>query len=154
MFASSGQSRRAGVGALSALALLLAGCGSSGKSSSAATGGQSSLPGETSQTAPAGAAGGTGGTLHLHADPGGALRFNVKALMAGKPGKVTLVMTNPSQLSHSVAIEGNGVSAAGQVVGPGGTSTVSASLKPGTYTFFCAVPGHREAGMVGTLTVK
>jgi uncharacterized cupredoxin-like copper-binding protein len=51
-------------------------------------------------------------------------------------------------------ITGNGVSVAGVVVGPGGTSTVSASLKPGTYTFYCTVPGHREAGMSGTLTVK
>ena len=26
--------------------------------------------------------------------------------------------------------------------------------KPGTYEFFCTVPGHREAGMIGTLIVK
>jgi uncharacterized cupredoxin-like copper-binding protein len=63
-------------------------------------------------------------------------------------------MRNPSQLSHSIAIEGNGVNSAGQVVGPGGTSTVSAALKAGTYKFFCTVPGHRQAGMEGTLTVK
>jgi len=91
--------------------------------------------------------------LHLHADAGGALRFNTKALTSSA-GKVTLVMHNPSQLTHSIAITGNGVNAAGGFVGPGGTSTVSASLKPGTYTFYCTVPGHREAGMVGTLTVK
>ena len=34
-----------------------------------------------------------------------------------------------------VAIEGDGVDAAGEVVQPGGTSEVSADLKPGTYTF-------------------
>ena len=26
--------------------------------------------------------------------------------------------------------------------------------KPGTYEFFCAIPGHKEAGMVGTLIVR
>jgi uncharacterized cupredoxin-like copper-binding protein len=31
---------------------------------------------------------------------------------------------------------------------------VSAQLKPGNYTFYCSVPGHRQAGMQGTLTVK
>ena len=36
----------------------------------------------------------------------------------------------------------------------GGVSTVSADLKPGKYTYFCTVPGHRAAGMVGTITVK
>jgi uncharacterized cupredoxin-like copper-binding protein len=81
------------------------------------------------------------------------LRFNVKSL-AARAGKVTLVMRNPSSLSHSVAIQGNGVNAAGQVVAQGGTSTASATLNPGTYTFYCTVPGHREAGMLGALTVK
>lgn len=140
-----------GATALSAAGLLLAGCGGGGaKSSSAPSGGQATSSGGGSQPAPAGAA---GSTLKLSADPSGALRFNVKSLSA-KAGKVTLVMSNPSSLSHSVAIQGNGVNAAGQVVAQGGTSTASANLKPGTYTFYCTVPGHREAGMLGTLTVS
>jgi uncharacterized cupredoxin-like copper-binding protein len=36
----------------------------------------------------------------------------------------------------------------------GGVSTVNVKLAPGTYTFYCSVPGHRQAGMQGTLTVK
>lgn len=63
-------------------------------------------------------------------------------------------MSNPSSLSHSVAIEGPGVNTAGEVVTKGGTSTASATLKPGTYAFYCTVPGHRQAGMEGTLRVK
>jgi uncharacterized cupredoxin-like copper-binding protein len=63
-------------------------------------------------------------------------------------------MSNPSPVQHGVAIEGNGVSKTGSIVNQGGTSTVTAKLKPGKYTFFCPVPGHRQAGMQGTLTVQ
>jgi plastocyanin len=63
-------------------------------------------------------------------------------------------MTNPSSVPHDVAITGNGVSAIGLIVTGGGKSTVTADLKPGTYTFYCSVDAHRAAGMQGTLTVK
>ena len=36
----------------------------------------------------------------------------------------------------------------------GGTKTLTMTLAPGTYTYYCSVPGHRQAGMQGTLTVK
>jgi uncharacterized cupredoxin-like copper-binding protein len=63
-------------------------------------------------------------------------------------------MANPSQIPHGVAVEGHGVDKDGQIVQHGGNSTVSVTLKPGKYTFYCPVPGHRQAGMVGTLTVQ
>jgi plastocyanin len=62
-------------------------------------------------------------------------------------------MTNRGPLEHDVAIKGNGVDEKGQVVGQGGKSTVTADLKPGTYTFYCSVDGHEAAGMKGTLIV-
>jgi uncharacterized cupredoxin-like copper-binding protein len=130
-------------------ALAVAGCGGGGGSKSTA-----SNPAPAPSTAPSGASSSGGGhKLNIKADPSNQLKFNTSSLSA-KAGEVTIVMSNPSQLSHSVAIQGNGVNVAGQVVGPGGTSTASAKLKPGTYTFFCTVPGHRQAGMQGTLTVK
>ena len=63
--------------------------------------------------------------------------------------------SSSSSTAHNVQIED---SSGGAV---GGTDTITASntsttadLQPGTYTFFCSIPGHREAGMEGTITVK
>lgn len=75
--------------------------------------------------------------------------------MSAKAGKVSIDFTNMSPEGHNVTVE----SAAGEQVGAtptfqGGAKTLSLSLKPGTYKFFCSVPGHRMAGMEGTLTVK
>jgi plastocyanin len=71
-----------------------------------------------------------------------------------KAGRVTIESKNSQPTGHDIAIEGNGVKAKGAVVTSGGTSKFTANLKPGTYTFYCSVPGHREGGMVGKLTVK
>ena len=57
-------------------------------------------------------------------------------------------------MSDGLSIEGNGVDVDGKTVGKGEKSIASADLKPGTYTFYCPVPGHEDAGMKGTLTVK
>jgi plastocyanin len=89
--------------------------------------------------------------VHLAAVPG-KLAFDTKALKA-KAGTVTLVMANPSSFPHGISVSGNGIDKDGKVVQQGGTSTVTAKLKPGTYTFYCPVPGHRAGGMQGTLTV-
>jgi uncharacterized cupredoxin-like copper-binding protein len=69
-------------------------------------------------------------------------------------GQVTIESKNDQPIGHDIAIEGNGVNAKGPVVQGGATSKFSADLKPGKYTFYCSVPGHREGGMVGKLTVK
>lgn len=100
-----------------------------------------------------GAAKGPGGTLQLAADPT-QIAYD-KTSLSSKPGKVTIDFTNPAALEHDVAIEGpeGKELAVSDVIGKGKTS-VSAELAPGTYSFFCTVPGHREAGMEGTLVVK
>jgi plastocyanin len=81
------------------------------------------------------------------------LKFSVSSLKA-KHGKVTITMTNPSGISHAIAVEGHGVDKDGKTVGKGGKSTVTVTLKKGKYTFYCPVDGHRAAGMKGTLTVS
>ncbi|HEY7631079.1 MAG TPA: plastocyanin/azurin family copper-binding protein [Thermoleophilaceae bacterium] len=93
------------------------------------------------------------GQLTIPADPTGALAFQYSKANA-TAGQVTLVMPNKSPITHDISIKGNGVSQQGNQVGNGGTSKVTVNLKPGTYTFYCSVPGHEAGGMKGTLTVK
>jgi plastocyanin len=81
------------------------------------------------------------------------LRFSVSTIRV-RHGKVTLKMSNPSSLPHAIAVDGHGVDKDGKTVRKGGTSTVTVSLRKGTYTFYCPVPGHRAAGMKGKLIVS
>ena len=95
---------------------------------------------------------GPGGTLQLAADQT-AIAYD-KKLLASKPGEVTIDFDNPSQVSHDVAIaKGSQEVAKSDLISDGKTS-VTAELASGESTFFCTVPGHREAGMEGTLSVK
>jgi plastocyanin len=92
-------------------------------------------------------------TLKLAANPAGQLAYDTKQLSA-KAGKVTIDMSNASPIEHDVAVA-QGTAVLGQTpVFTGGSKSVTLSLKPGTYSFYCTVPGHRQAGMEGTLTVK
>jgi plastocyanin len=68
---------------------------------------------------------------------------------------VTIDFTNQSPVGHNVTISDSSGKTLGatQTVTGSDTST-SVNLKPGTYTFFCSVDSHEQAGMKGTLTVK
>ena len=90
------------------------------------------------------------GSLEVDADPGGQLAF-VANKASAPPGKLTVKMANKSGTPHDIVIDGEGQ---GKQVTGGGVSEFSADFKPGTYTYYCAVPGHRAAGMEGKLTVK
>jgi plastocyanin len=100
------------------------------------------------------AAGASSATVNLVADPNGLMAFDTTTLTA-KAGTVTISLNNPSStgMPHGIAVQGNGVDKDGPTVQPGGTSTVTVTLKPGTYTYYCPVAGHEAAGMKGTLTV-
>jgi plastocyanin len=93
------------------------------------------------------------GVLDIPADPSGALAYKFADADA-QAGAVTINSKNDSSTNHDISIEGNGVDEHGKVVNNGGVSTVKVTLKPGSYTFYCSVPGHREGGMEGKLTVK
>ena len=107
-------------------------------------------PGNPGPKKPPGQA--TAQTLQLSADPSGALKFN-KTSLAANAGTVRIVMSNPAPVPHNISLQGPGLDKHGPTVQKGGNSQVSAPLKPGKYTFYCSVPGHRQAGMQGTLTV-
>ena len=93
------------------------------------------------------------GTLVIPADPTGQLRYVFKDGQA-KAGAVALEAPNKSSVPHDISLEGNGVNLRGPTVQNGGVSTLKVTLKPGTYTFYCSVDGHRAAGMEGKLIVK
>ena len=92
------------------------------------------------------------GTLDIPVATAG-LSFKYADAQAGA-GQVTITAKNPQSTDHNIAIQGNGIDQKGNVVANGGTSKLSVDLKPGTYTFYCSVDGHRQAGMQGKLTVK
>ena len=151
------------------LLVALAGCGSSSSTSSApatteapatsaaatpAVTATTTSAAATTSSAPVAATGG-GQTLSLAANPEGQLKYSTTTLTAEKAGQVSIAFTNMSPLGHNVTV----ASASGAVVGAtptiqGSTKTLSLNLKAGTYKFYCSVPGHRMAGMEGTLTVK
>jgi plastocyanin len=137
------------------LALAVAGCGSSSKStsSSAAQAPPANTTSSATPTTSATPPGGASSNLQLAADSSGQLKFD-KSSLSAKAGNVTITLTNPSPVPHAISVQGNGINKGGSTVTTGGKSTVTANLKPGTYTFYCPVDGHRAAGMQGTLTVK
>ncbi len=90
------------------------------------------------------------GVLSIAADPGGQLAYVSKTATA-TAGPIQIEMPNKSGIDHNLAIEGTSIKTP---IIKSGVAKATGTLKPGTYTFFCEVPGHRQAGMVGKLTVK
>ena len=124
--------------------LLAAGCGGGSSSSSSAP----------AATTPMSSSGGVAQTVEIDVAQSG-LAYTTTSATA-KAGTVTLKSMNPQSIEHDISIESSdgSINQKGNLVANGDVSEVTVDLKPGTYTFYCSVPGHKEAGMSGTLTVS
>jgi plastocyanin len=107
--------------------------------------------GEESGGAPGGDAGGGDAAVEIPADEQ-ALAYQ-KTEVTAKAGSITLRSPNPSPIPHNIAVD-EPEQALGEVVQNGGVSEITVDFPAGEYEYYCSVPGHREAGMVGTLTVE
>ena len=121
-----------------AVAALAGACGGGGSSGGADTSG-----------------GGGGGGQVVEIDVASSGFAFTETTATATAGHVVIKSMNPQGTGHDISLKGNGVDEHGDVVQDGGVSTIDISdLKPGTYTFYCSVPGHEAAGMKGTLTVS
>lgn len=101
-----------------------------------------------------GGSAGSSKAVDIEADPSGSLAFTSDEASA-KAGQVTVNFTNSSPVPHDVRIESSGgEELGGTEVLAEGSESATVDLKPGEYTYFCSVPGHRQAGMEGTLKVE
>jgi len=127
--------KRAAIASVAAFGLLLGACGG---------GGGSSEPQPT--TGPV--------DLTVKAlDPGGKYSFDLKDYTA-KAGTVNVSLVNEGKENHNLLVQGINKSKFKLAVNPGKTQSGAVTLSAGTYTIYCDIPGHRQAGMEAKLTVS
>jgi plastocyanin len=138
--------------AFASLALVACGGDDDDGTTTTETGGGASNGAATTEEG--GNGGGKGSTIQIAAADSG-LAFTSDNLTA-KAGAATLEFTNPQPIGHDADVEDSSgkVIADTEVITQGSDSAALKDLKPGKYVFFCSVPGHREGGMEGTLTVE
>jgi plastocyanin/glucose/arabinose dehydrogenase len=106
----------------------------------------------TSGSAAPAASGPATSTAKIEASPAGEIAYVQKSITL-KSGPSTIEFINKSSLGHDVVVEQNGKTLGETPIIMGSTAKLSLNLKPGSYKFYCSVPGHRMAGMEGTITV-
>ncbi len=95
----------------------------------------------------------TGKVVELTADPDGDLAYQQENATA-QSGEIQIEFTNESQVPHNVVVETEEGETLGRTdVITDAEAQASINLTPGTYTFYCSVDAHRQAGMEGTLVV-
>jgi uncharacterized cupredoxin-like copper-binding protein len=144
--------RVSAIAAVAALSMLgLAACGGGSDDNNDTTAAATPPPATTTG---GGGGGGGGATIDFSTPSGSELAYNQKSAST-TAGTDTISFDNVQAQEHDVKIEdSSGAEVGGTDLVASGTATATVDLQPGSYTFFCSVPGHREAGMEGTLTVK
>ena len=112
-------------------------------------------PGTTTTTPPASGSGagpsGQTSTASTVQVKGGEFFFRLSTKSIAKPGKVTFAFTNIGHVAHDFKIDGKVT----PLIQPGQTTKLAVTFtKAGSYPYLCTVPGHAEAGMKGTFTVR
>ena len=114
--------------------LLLASCGGGGDEEGGETGG------ETGE--------GGGATFTINAQE---FAFEPDTLTVPADEEITVEVVNGGTVEHDLTLDEASVKIATPATE---TATGTFSLPAGTYTFYCSVPGHRDAGMEGTITAS
>jgi plastocyanin len=157
--------------ALAALSLGLAACGGDDSSSNDTTT-EAEPPATTAPATPTAATTAAAAPIAVNADPSGALAFTQKTLTANPDfrgevtgttpppvGTVTFTFTNDSSVPHDFAIEVRNTKSVDRLgatkrISNGASANLTLDLSAGELTYLCTVPGHEQAGMIGTLTVQ
>lgn len=80
------------------------------------------------------------------------IAFNPNAITIPANTDVTITLPNNGVALHNFNIDALGIKT--EDVASGGSTTVTINAPAGTYEYYCSIPGHREAGMTGTITVQ
>jgi plastocyanin len=120
---------------------------------SACGGDDEETSGESTTSSESGSAAGGGSSVSITAVPDNSFAYEEESVEA-EAGEVTIEFDNPASLGHDVQIEGPDGDVGGTDVISEDTTTATVELEAGDYTFYCSVPGHREGGMEGDLTVE
>ena len=94
-------------------------------------------------------AGATSAASTVNVTAGKPTEFHFRLSGTATHGRVTFRVTNRGSVKHDFKIDGGKT----KLIAPGKTRTLTVTLKKGTYSYRCTVPGHAAAGMKGRLTV-
>lgn len=80
------------------------------------------------------------------------INFDPKELTITADTDVTVTIVNQGVLQHDFTIDE--LKVASKILNGGESDTVTINAPAGEYEYYCTIPGHREAGMVGKLIVQ